>query len=390
MNRRNLLAGSLGAPFGAPFLQAAHGAQSKVERLEVFRIPVNHRGDWLLVRVTTSDGITGIGDASHARDEKRTEELIPQFFEFLKGRSFHDIEPLRRMAWPLLMKEGINAAVALSGLEQCLWDIAGKAHGVPVWQLLGGRLHGEIRCYANINRCTTDRTPGGFSKWAERAIGSGFDAVKLAPFDGMPKDAGAAEAHTRLGLECASAVRKTIGKNDLLIDAHSHFSAARGLQLARELEPLSLYWLEEVCPGIEGLAAINREAKMQTAGGESLVGVQGYFPYLAGKAVDVAMPDVKYCGGLLELKKIAGMAEGAGNPVSPHGPASPVGHAAAVQICATLPNFLILEYAYGEAEWRGELIEPHEEFRKGRSVPGDKPGFGITLNDAAIRRRRAG
>lgn len=101
------------------------------------------------------------------------------------------------------------------------------------------------------------------------------------------------------------------------------------------------------------------------------------------------MPDVKCCGGLLETKKISGIAEGAGLKVSPHGPASPIGNMAAAHVCATLPNFLILEHAYGEVPWRSELISPPEKFMNGCIELSDAPGFGIEWNEAALSRHRA-
>jgi galactonate dehydratase len=105
--------------------------------------------------------------------------------------------------------------------------------------------------------------------------------------------------------------------------------------------------------------------------------------------VDIAMPDVKYCGGMLELKKIAALAEAAGMPVSPHGPASPVGDFAAAHVCAGLPNFLILEYAYGEVPWRAELIDPPERLVNGCLELPERPGLGFALNDRVARRYAA-
>jgi len=287
------------------------------------------------------------------------------------------------------------AAIALSGLEQALWDIRGKAFSVPAYDLFGGLLQSKIRNYANINRSTEIREPAGFASMAERAVAAGFDAIKLAPFDDMPRDlsnAARTEEFTQMGIARADAVRKTIGpKRDLLVDVHSHLDLDRGLQLARRMEYLNLFWLEEVTPAkpIELLARINQEAKMPTAGGEAIYGVKGFFPYIAAKAVDIAMPDVKYCGGMLELKKIAAMCEAAGVPVAPHGPASPVGNAAAAQVCATMPNFHILEFSYGEVPWRAELVDPPESLDKGYINLSRRPGLGITLNEKTLAKYKA-
>jgi len=183
--------------------------------------------------------------------------------------------------------------------------------------------------------------------------------------------------------------RRVIGPNrDLLIDVHSHFDRQHGLELARRFEPLNLFWLEEVTPAepLDDLAAINQAAAMPTAGGESRYGVEGFYPYIKAGAVDIIMPDVKYCGGVLELKKIAALAQGAGIPVAPHGPASPVGNVAAAHVCATLPNFHILEFSYGEVPWRAEVIDPPEALDRGHIVLSARPGLGIELNEKTLQK----
>ncbi len=388
MNRRGLVQ-FLGA---APLAAAFGPSRVTVTGLEIFRVKVNRRGDWVLIRLNTSAALSGIGEASHGGRDELTVRWLRQFFELLKGRGVFDIEWLRAAVEPEIARRGTPAAVAFSALEQCLWDIQGKLFGVPCYNLFGGSLRTRIRNYANINRSTEDRSPAGFAQMTERAVRAGFDAVKLAPFDDLPRnltDPARIEELTRLGIECARAVRQAIGpKRDLLIDVHSRFNLERGLDLARRFEPLNLFWLEEVTPAapLENLAAINRAAKMPTAGGETIYRVKGFYPYIAAKAVDILMPDVKYCGGMLELKKIAALAEAAGMPVSPHGPASPVGNVVAAHLCAGLPNFLILELAYGEVPWRAELIDPPEQLFNGLLALSERPGLGISLNEKTLRR----
>src|SRR5882724_9464759 len=368
-----------------------------VTGLEVFNVKVNARGNWMLTRLSTSAGITGIGDASHGGSDEERMRYLKQFFELLKGRSIYDIEWMRAAAEPAIFKSPRlgTASIALSGLEQALSDIRGKAFGLPAYDLFGGLLHPSIRNYANINRSTEVRSPEGFASMAERAVAAGFDAVKLAPFDDMPRDlpnADKIEEFTEMGIARADAVRKAIGpRRDLLVDVHSHLDLDRGLQLARRMEYLNLFWLEEVTPAVpvENLARINRDAKMPTAGGESIYGVKGFYPYIAAKAVDIAMPDVKYCGGMLELKKIAAFCEAAGVPVAPHGPASPVGNMAAAHVCATMPNFQILEFSYGEVPWRAELIDPPEALDKGYIHLSKRPGLGIALNEKTASKYKA-
>ncbi len=151
----------------------------------------------------------------------------------------------------------------------------------------------------------------------------------------------------------------------------------------KNFEPLNLYWLEEVTPPepVETLAAINRAAAMPTAGGEQIHGVKGFYPYIKAEAVDIIMPDVKVAGGMAALKMIAALAEGAGVMTSPHGPASPVGNAAAAHVMAGVPNFEIFEFSFGEVPWRAELVDPPERVENSALILPDRPGLGYTINE---------
>lgn len=367
-----------------------------VDDLEVFRLPVNRRGNWIILRLKSGDGLIGLGDASHGAHEEQTFAWLKTLADMLRGRSVLDIEWFRQAAAARIGKDRSAAAtVAASGLEQCLWDLAGRALGVPTYDLFGGRIRDRIRLYANINRSADPRTPAGFAAMARSAVEAGFGAIKLAPFDELPinlQDRSKVEGFVVEGLARAHAVRNVIGpKRDLLIDAHSRFTLAEGLDLLERVKPLDLFWLEEVTPADPpaDLAAINRAATINTAGGEAIYGVEGFYAYIKAEAVDIAMPDVKMCGGMMELKKIAAVAEGAGLPVSPHGPASPIGNIAAAQVVATVPNFNILEFAYGEVPWRAELLRPHEDVAGGEMLLSSRPGFGVDLDEAALAKRGA-
>jgi galactonate dehydratase len=387
--RRDLLKiGALGATGAIACSAASDGSpKATVRDIEIFRIRVNKRGNWTILRLQTSAGVTGLGDASQSGNDAATVRFVHQFLEILKGRSIYDVEWFRDSVRPLVRQNGQPAAVAASALEHCLWDIRGQVLALPAYQFFGGRVQDRIRVYANINRSTDPRTPDGFASMATKAIDAGFDAVKLAPFDEIPKglnDGAELDRYTQRGLDCGRAVREAIGpKRDLLIDVHSKYDLRNGIELAKRCEPLKLFWLEEVTPAdpIQDLASINRIATMPTAGGETVMGVDGFYRYITAGAVDIIMPDVKVCGGMLELFKIAAIAEGAGLQTAPHGPASPVGNVVAAHVCATLPNFLILEFSYGEVPWRAELIEPAEVIADSALPISERPGLGIQINE---------
>lgn len=362
-----------------------------IESLEVIRVKVNRRGNWIIPRLRTNGGLTGLGDASQSLSEPQCLAFLKQYGDMLRGRSIFDVAWFGQATRPIRARNGggygrTPSSVAASALEQAMWDLQGKALGVPCHDLFGGRIHDRIRVYANINRSTDDRSPAGFAANARRAIDAGFDAIKLAPYDNMPRkteNQAQTDQFKQAGIACAQAVRDVIGPDRaLLVDVHSHFDLADGLDLARRFAPLNLYWLEEVCPPdpVTNLAEINRAARMPTAGGEAIHGVEGFYPYIKADAVDIVMPDVKVVGGMLELKMIAGLAEGAGKMTSPHGPASPIGNAAAAHVMAGVPNFEIFEFSFGEVPWRSELVDPPEQVVKSALVLPDRPGLGYTIN----------
>jgi galactonate dehydratase len=247
--------------------------------------------------------------------------------------------------------------------------------------------------YANINRATNPRTPAGFAAAARRAVSDGFGAIKAAPFDGFPAPGSPAAEIARAidtGIESVAAMREAVGPAvAIMIDCHSFFDVEQAVRVAGRLEPQNLAWYEEpVAPErVDETLAIKGRIKQPMAGGETLFGLSGFGPLIRRRAFDTIMPDVKHCGGLLELTRIAAMAADAGVMVAPHNPSGPVSTAASVQVCAGMKNVNYLELQYGEVDWRSGVLTPPERFTNGRIQVPDRPGFGIELNEAVIRSR---
>jgi len=362
----------------------------KITGMKTHSVHVNHRGAWTFLAVHTDEGITGYGEVNPSGAKSGSVDFLRAAEPMLAGRDPGRIEQI--LAELLASPADRPKVMALSALDQALWDIKGKTLGVPVADIMGGRCRDEILLYANINRATTDRTPEGFARNAAAAVSDGFDAVKLAPFDGMAGGIDRA-SDAREGIACMEAVRAAIGaEKSLLIDCHSHFTARGGCEVFDALRDLDLYWYEEPVPDEdhEGYRTIRDHIDVPLAGGESLMYREGFWPVLDQGLMDVIMPDVTIAGGLWELKKIAAMAEGRGIPTAPHGPFGPLTIAAGVQAMAAHPGFQILEYAWGEVPWRHELIEPTEEISGGRIRVSDRPGLGVSLNMDAIEAYGAG
>ena len=372
----------------------------KIIGLSVVRVRVNHRGDWLFVRLATDEGIVGLGEASHGgftpqRDQIVTTILESQCAPVLLGMDPRAVTAASEALQPLV--DGLAAATAVSACEQALWDIAGKAAGLPVYRLLGGPVRARIPLYANINRAVRERTPEGFARHAKEAVAEGFRAVKCAPFDGMEQrrvQEPDQRERVRLGIACVAAVRDAVGPAiDLYVDCHSKFDLPTALAVARELSALGVRWFEEPVPteDREGLRALRppvHELGMELIGGELLYGVAGFLPYLTPRLFDLIMPDVKHCGGIAATLAIGNVADACGIAVAPHNPSGPVSMAASAHVAAALPHLRALEHAWGEVPWRHELLTPHERIEDGMYIMPDAPGLGIALTDAVLGAHR--
>lgn len=394
------LLASTAAPLRTLAAAATASRSDRLAKLELVPIRATARTVWLFVRVHTESGLTGLGEASDAfgfaqttqADATRMTAELEAFFGLIKGRSPLDIAFYRQAGLDRATRGGLLAATAYSAIEQTLWDLAGKILGQPTWQLLGGKLRDTLPVYANINRATQPRTPAGFAATAKRAVADGFRALKLAPFDGFKRAdfPNPAQAKPVLdGIAAIAAVRDAVGADvQIMVDAHSLFDVPLSIDVAHRLEPYRLSWYEEpVAPErVDETVTIRRGIKQDMAGGETLFQVKGFAGLCRQKAVEVIMPDVKHCGGVLELTHIAGMAAADGVTVAPHNPSGPVSTAASIQVCATIANFHILELQWGEVPWRGDVLTPAERFVNGSiSVP-TTPGFGVTLNEELAKR----
>lgn len=382
-------------------LRAAGAAATpaRLTRLELLPVRATPRTVWLFVRLHTDAGVAGLGEASDAfgfaqttkEDASRMLAELNAFFELVKGRSPFDIAWYRQ-AGLTRASQGLLPATAYSAIEQGMWDAAGHLAGQPTYNLLGGKLRERLPTYANINRATQPRTPEGFAATAKKALAEGFRAMKLAPFDGFKRQdyPNPATAKPVLdGIAAIAAVRDAVGPDiEVMVDAHSLFDIPLAIDVAHRLEPYRLTWYEEpVAPlMIPETVAIRRGIKQDMAGGETLFQVKGFAGLCRQKAVEVIMPDVKHCGGLLELTHIASMAQQEGVLVAPHNPSGPVATAASVQVCAGLPNFRFLELQWGEVPWRGELLQPAEQFVRGEIAVPAAPGFGVKLNEEVVKK----
>ncbi len=375
----------------------------KISSVKLYKIKVNHRGSWYFIELFTNKGIVGIGECSHGvtglkdGDDQLVEKEVAAIYKLIEGESPYAVEQFRQRSIGILSSK--LSKTVFSGMEQALWDINGKAAGIPSYIFFGGKLRNQLDVYANINRAVKEKDSNGrrlasaFQKQAELAVSNGFRAIKMAPFDEMrPLTESTSQeiqddiAH---GTNCIDEVRKVIGKDiQLLVDVHIHLNQQLSVEVAKQLEEMNLYWYEEpVDPNKfhEETLAIKKAIKQPLAGGEAIYGREGFAELIQSNALDILMPDVKHCGGLLELKYISAMGETFHQlKVAPHNPSGPVATIATKTVCAGMPNFLIMEYAFGEVAWSKDLISPNEIFVNGKISISDAPGHGYVLNKKVL------
>jgi galactonate dehydratase len=356
---------------------------------------VSVHGRQVHVRIYTDQGIFGHGEATDAA--VGAAPLIRGFEPFLVGQ-----DPLRvDYLFESLRTSGIFAGAqagqyvtALSGLEIALWDLAGKALELPVYQLLGGKTRDRIRMYCDSQALRPD-DPRSAEK-IQTVKDLGFTAVKLDIDDANDAQRWDAVNWTASNGEIdnminkVAAARRSFDKRvDLAVDMHGRYDATTGKRVAIELEPFRLLFLEEPTPpeNVDAMRDVRQSTKTPICCGENLFLRHGFREILEKRAADIIMPDVQKCGGILESRKIADMAHTYYVPVAPHCVVSPLGTMASCHLAAAIPNFLVLEWHWiGRLPLWRDFVKEGEIMEKGFVAVPDRPGLGVEMNEEAARR----
>ena len=351
---------------------------------------------WLFVRLRAEGGIVGTGEATLAGATPAVAAAAERAGPGLLGVA---LTP-ETVAAKLRLDTLAEAAFA-SAVDMALLDLAAQRGGCRLAALLAPEARTSIPLYANINRRTVDRTPGGFAKSAEEALAAGHSTVKVAPFDEVTPARcrePAFEQALEPGLARVAAVRDAIGPSvPLRVDCHWRFDRAAAERLIDAVAPVAPDWVE--CPiaetpeTVSDLVALRRRANahdIRLAGLETGVGVEGFRPFLEAGAYDVIMPDVKYLGGLRLFPELDRLAKSCGAVVSPHNPTGPICHAASLHAAACCGALDSLELQFDESPLFDELVGgPVAAFADGAAaLPRGGTGLGVELDERVIERTR--
>ena len=404
LSRRKMLKNAalpIAGAFALPSLAAAVQDVStpyqrpKLKITDVRTAQVRVHGLQTHIRVYTDQGLFGQGESTDAA--VGTVSLVNQFRRFLVGQDPLNVDAL----WERIRVSGIFAGAqggqyvtALTGVEIALWDLAGKALGLPIYQFLGGKFRDKVRIYCDSDM--EDPLGPESDKKLPSIKDQGFTAMKIDlddatdphRFDRVNWTANNAEVDRMVSW--VKHVRESIPKEmELACDMHGRYDAATAKRVAKELEPFRLRWLEEVVPpeNIDAMVDIHHSTSTPIAAGENLYMRWGYRELLSKNAVDIIQPDFQKTGGLSEGRKIANLAQTYYLPVAPHCVVSPIGMMSTAHLCASIPNFLVCEWHWINFPdlWKN-WVKEGEIIQKGYVSVTDKPGLGVEMNEEVARK----
>ena len=352
---------------------------------ELYQVPPR----WLFLRIETSDGTVGWGEPVVEGRARTVEAAVEELFEsYLLGQPVDRIED----HWQAMYRGGFYRGgpvlmSAIAGVDQALWDIKGKTHGAPVYELLGGPVRDRLRIYQWIGG---DR-PSDVGETAREKVREGLTALKMNATPELrridtPASVDAAKNRLR-------AVREAVGDEvDIAVDFHGRVAKSMAKRLAVALEPHDPFFIEEPIPpgNEEALGTIANQTSIPIATGERLYSRWDFKKILADGAVDVIQPDLSHAGGITEVKKIAAMAEAYDVALAPHCPLGPIAFASCVQVDAIASNALIQEQSLNihynrESDMLDYLADPDVfAFEDGYIDIPDDPGLGINIDEDAV------
>jgi len=360
----------------------------KITDIKTYAVKGRHwpKFPMVFVEVETDEGITGLGE-SLLYKSNGVIEAIHAMKSLLLGENPLDIERL----FEKMLRLG-NPEPAISGIEIALWDILGKSLGVPIYRLLGGRCRDRIRVYCDGFFRGADYVPQEYMEKAIEAVEQGFTALKMdvdEPLESVNRELARAISlvELRQTVEMVEAVRETVGPDiDLAIDAHGAFDITTALSLGKKLAGCDLLWFEDPVPqsNLAAMAKVSQSINIPVCTGELLRTRFEFRELFERQAAEVIMPDIARTGGIMEMKKIAAMADTCIMLTAPHNMVGPVATMASIQLCACIPNFLVLEYQLGDVPWINDLISSPIPINEGYLEISEKPGIGIELNKKVL------
>ncbi len=360
----------------------------KITQIETFAVGAGWK-NWLLVKVHTDQDIHGIGEGTLNGFIKTTEAAVRELEHLAIGQDPRQVQALaKRLMESVSLDGGHIHRTAMAAIEVACWDILGKSLGVPIYQLLGGKIRKSVLGYAN-GWYRTERTPADFCKAADAVVKKGFHALKLDPFGTAQNFI--EDDDLQLSYDIVKALREKLGRDfRILIDVHARFTAAEAVRVAERFAPLSIYWWEEPTTREreEPANEVAKRSPIRVATGEMYDTVGQFYTLAAAGGVNIFQPEPMSLGGIGNTLAVAHLALAHGSFIAPHQSGGPVATAVCLQLAACVPNFLIQEHfdSFNDA-WARDLVtwSPRINPENGHLSLPDAPGLGVDLNvDVAL------
>ena len=359
----------------------------RITALKTFLVGGSWR-NWLVVKIETDAGVHGVGEATLEGKSKTVEAAVAELARYLIGKDPAAIERhFQEMYRRAFYAGGEVLTSAITGVETALWDIKGKTLGVPVYELLGGRTRDRIKLYAN-GWYRQGMSPAQFVSAARKVVGLGAKGIKFNPWGGRP----GIDFHRlendilNAGVEVVGALREALGPSvDLYIDCNGIFNTVgNAIRAAKAVEQFNISFFEEPVPheNTDAMAYVRRKIDIPVAAGERLFTIFRFRELLDRGGADVVQPDMAHCGGMLEARKIAAIADAHYAAFAPHNANGEVSYASAVQLAACVPNFLVLEH-FPPEPWRFEVCRNPLQVEDGWLKVPDRPGLGVEFDETA-------
>ncbi len=360
-----------------------------ITEVRVHQLP-GTRYPWVFLQLVTDTGLVGLGQVSTGPQSAMVAAAAQQLSPLLIGEDPTRIEYLWHKLFARCNSLGSLGFVSalISGVDIALWDLRGKALGVPIYELLGGRFHDRLSLYSN-GWFTGCQTPEEFAQAAAATVAEGHTAIKLDPFSGGHQYLSRYAADYPVeadpdAVAIIAAIREAVGPGvAIYIDAHGRFNLPTAVRLATALLPYQIGWFEEPVPP-ENSAALQQfraQVPVPVCVGERLYTRWQFREILEQRLAEYLMPDIIRTGGISEMKKIATMAEASYIPITPHDATGPITMAASAQVMITTPNFFRMEIAYSELPHYNKALTPPLDLCDGSMTVADRPGLGHELRD---------
>lgn len=355
--------------------------------------------NWTLLKIETDSGIHGWGEATNWPGSPLIEAACRHVGRCLIGLDARQIDFIwtklyRDMHWlgqagPLLS--------AISAVDIALWDIKGRALGVPVYELLGGKYRDRIQLYANYWFIDGDHRPADYARQAKETVSLGFTGLKFDPFahvhyacgDDLAPNGTLTDKQKRLAVEVVRAVAEAAGpETAIAIETHAFLNGPTAVEMAHRLAEIGFncMWYEE--PALpefpDAIADIRRQISLPVCVGERLHSRYMLRTVLEKRAADIVMPDITRCGGISELRKMASLAEAYNVPIAPHNPNGPLSTIASAHVMASVPNFFRQEFMLKDVPWRDECLSHPLPIENGYFVLPERPGLGFEVKEEIL------